>query len=182
MYKAHQLLLLLSLFACYPNAPLISGFVPTVVPPGLASRRRHLVYKPLHNDKMKSRRHLLHAATTDDETPYNVVLTHCTADFDSLASAVGLAKLWSTERKSVPTTLVVDDVDEENPNTEQPDHYSTPDTFNPTYVVLPRGAHPGVAKFLSLHKHLFPIKSLRDLPNPENLDKLGLVDAQRRER
>ncbi|GMH81858.1 hypothetical protein TrVE_jg5384 [Triparma verrucosa] len=131
---------------------------------------------------MKSRRHLLHAATTDDETPYNVVLTHCTADFDSLASAVGLAKLWSTERKSVPTTLVVDDVDEENPNTEQPDHYSTPDTFNPTYVVLPRGAHPGVAKFLSLHKHLFPIKSLRDLPNPENLDKLGLVDAQRRER
>ena len=34
----------------------------------------------------------------------------------------------------------------------------------------------------SLHKHLFPIKNLRDLPNPSNLDRLGLVDAQRRER
>jgi len=110
------------------------------------------------------------------------VLTHCTADFDSLASAVGLAKLWSTERKAVSDVLLVNDDDDENPNTEQIDHYSTPETFNPTYVVLPRGAHPGVAKFLSLHKHLFPIKSLRDLPNPENLDKLGLVDAQRRER
>ena len=30
-------------------------------------------------------------------TGFNVVLTHCTADFDSLASAVALAKLWSAE-------------------------------------------------------------------------------------
>lgn len=102
------------------------------------------------------------------------MLTHCTADFDSLASAVGLAKLWSTERKAVSDVLLVNDDDDENPNTEQIDHYSTPETFNPTYVVLPRGAHPGVAKFLSLHKHLFPIKSLRDLPNPENLDKVRM--------
>lgn len=27
--------------------------------------------------------------------PYNVVLTHLTADFDSLAAAVGVAKLWN---------------------------------------------------------------------------------------
>lgn len=28
----------------------------------------------------------------------NVVLTHTTADFDTLAAAVGLAKLWQDER------------------------------------------------------------------------------------
>ncbi len=27
--------------------------------------------------------------------PYNVVLTHLSADFDSLAAAVGVAKLWN---------------------------------------------------------------------------------------
>lgn len=30
--------------------------------------------------------------------PLNVVLTHTTADFDTLAAAVGLAKLWQDER------------------------------------------------------------------------------------
>ena len=122
-------------------------------------------------------------ATPSTSGTYNVVLTHCTADFDSLASAVGLAKLWSTARTGLVDVDAADpDDDDENPNHVQAAHYSTPRAFNPTYVVLPRGAHPGVAKFLSLHKHLFPIKNLRDLPNPENLDRLGLVDAQRRER
>lgn len=33
--------------------------------------------------------------------PYNVVLTHIVADFDSLAAAVGVAKLWNLEDPSV---------------------------------------------------------------------------------
>jgi len=95
---------------------------------------------------------------------FNVVLTHSTADFDSLASAVGLAKLWSHQKtmtgKAYNTSVEV-----------------------PTFVVLPRGAHPGVHKFLSLHKHLFPIRSLKSLPNDlSGLTLLGLVDAQRRDR
>ena len=107
---------------------------------------------------------------------FNVVLTHCTADFDSLASACGLAKLWST-----PRGQGVGDYDDDD-NTVSEEHYSTPVEFKPTYVVLPRGAHPGVSKFLSLHKHLFPIRALRNLPDLEGLDRLGLVDAQRLER
>ena len=95
---------------------------------------------------------------------FNVVLTHCTADFDSLASAVGLAKLWS------------------NPNT-QPDSFDSSSSNVPTFVVLPRGAHPGVQRFLALHKHLFPIRSLKSLPTDlSGLNRLGLVDAQRRDR
>lgn len=94
----------------------------------------------------------------DATNGFNIVLTHVTADFDTLASAVGLAKLWSS-----PTF---------------PDN-----NHLPTFVVLPRGAHPGVQKFLSLHKHLFPIRSLRGLPsNLDLLHKLALVDAQRRDR
>lgn len=33
--------------------------------------------------------------------PYNVVLTHVVADFDSLAAAVGVAKLWNLQDPSV---------------------------------------------------------------------------------
>jgi tRNA nucleotidyltransferase (CCA-adding enzyme) len=109
--------------------------------------------------------------------PFNVVLTHCTADFDSLASACGLAKLWSTPRGQGS----LKDYDDED-NTSSDNHYSTPREYLPTYVVLPRGAHPGVSKFLSLHKHLFPIRALRNLPDLEGLERLGLVDAQRLER
>jgi nanoRNase/pAp phosphatase (c-di-AMP/oligoRNAs hydrolase) len=94
---------------------------------------------------------------------FNVVLTHCTADFDSLASAVGLAKLWANHEH---------------------DSQSYDSSSNvPTFVVLPRGAHPGVQRFLALHKHLFPIRSLRSLPTDlSGLNRLGLVDAQRRDR
>lgn len=38
----------------------------------------------------------------------------------------------------------------------------------PSYVVLPRGAHPSVAKFLALHLELFPILGL------ELLDAAGV--------
>lgn len=80
---------------------------------------------------------------------FNVVLTHCTADFDSLASAVGLAKLWAHD----------------HPAAAKDASTSFQSSTNlPTFVVLPRGAHPDVQKFLSLHKHLFPIRSLRSLP------------------
>ncbi len=103
----------------------------------------------------------------DPSQGYNVVLTHSTADFDSLASAVGLAKLWSTEAVHSPSDVKPFD---------SASHV-------PTYVVLPRGAHPSVQRFLSLHKHLFPIRSLKSLPSPAGrLNRLALVDAQRKER
>ena len=118
--------------------------------------------------------------------PYNVVCTHITADFDTLASAIGLAKLWSLGIYDEAIALE----EKDNP------------VFGPlpTYVVLPRGAHPDVQRFLSLHKHLFPIRSLKSLPgfsdndlkkkgnkknsdNPrEGLQRVGLVDAQRLDR
>lgn len=119
------------------------------------------------------------------EAPYNVVCTHITADFDTLASAIGLAKLWSLG-------IYDEDIDEDQEK-------SVVHGPLPTYVVLPRGAHPDVQRFLSLHKHLFPIRSLKSLPgfsdnelkkgknsehdNPnEGLQRVGLVDAQRRDR
>lgn len=114
-------------------------------------------------------------ATVVPKSGFNVVLTHCTADFDSLASAVGLAKLWaSTGDDGEPTVS-----NEESPIEKDFDSAS----HVPTFVVLPRGAHPGVQRFLALHKHLFPIRSLRSLPDDlTGLNRLGLVDAQRRDR
>jgi len=105
---------------------------------------------------------------------FNVVLTHCTADFDSLASAVGLAKLWTSKR--LPKEGDADEEDDEE------DYDSTKHCY-PTFVVLPRGAHPAVQRFLALHKHLFPIRSLKSLPNDlSKLHRLALVDAQRKDR
>ena len=116
------------------------------------------------------------------QSGFNVVLTHCTADFDSLASAVGLAKLWAS---------TMDDENDENDDKRAP-RMNADDRLKkdfdsashvPTFVVLPRGAHPGVQRFLALHKHLFPIRSLRSLPDDlTGLNRLGLVDAQRRDR
>jgi len=103
---------------------------------------------------------------------FNVVLTHVTADFDSLASAVGLAKLWSLNKE---TKKEVENKKGRN-NFDSQSHV-------PTFVVLPRGAHPAVQRFLNLHKHLFPIRSLKSLPSDlSGLNRLGLVDAQRRDR
>jgi nanoRNase/pAp phosphatase (c-di-AMP/oligoRNAs hydrolase) len=102
---------------------------------------------------------------------FNVVLTHCTADFDSLASAVGLAKLWSKNSDSSS-----DESDQDKKEYDSQSHC-------PTFVVLPRGGHPDVQKFLNLHKHVFPIRSLSSLPTDlSGLNRLGLVDAQRRDR
>lgn len=115
------------------------------------------------------------SVTEKKGAPYNVVCTHITADFDTLASAIGLAKLWSMG-------IYTDD--------DQPSENQESNKGLPTYVVLPRGAHPDVSRFLSLHKHLFPIRSLKSLPgimddastNPDGLQRVGLVDAQRRDR
>ena len=114
---------------------------------------------------------------------FNVVLTHCTADFDSLASAVGLAKLWSSEGSPVGGKAALsDDNGGDSGEALEDDAYKSSSTV-PTFVVLPRGAHPGVQKFLALHKHLFPIRSLKSLPSDlSSLNRLGLVDAQRRDR
>jgi nanoRNase/pAp phosphatase (c-di-AMP/oligoRNAs hydrolase) len=118
------------------------------------------------------------------EKMFNVVLTHCTADFDSLASAVGLAKLWTasthppqdfTNNSNIGSATTDDDPTSAVLDAKQANI--------PTYVVLPRGAHPAVQRFLSLHKHLFPIRSLKSLPaDLSGLYRLGLVDAQRRDR
>ncbi|KAG7369749.1 polyA polymerase [Nitzschia inconspicua] len=118
-------------------------------------------------------------------TGFNVVLTHCTADFDSLASAVGLAKLWSSETiesqdADVPEVSASSDDRKDRPKKA----FDSSDSQNfPTFVVLPRGAHPSVQRFLALHKHLFPIRSLKSLPHDlSKLNRLALVDAQRRDR
>jgi len=104
---------------------------------------------------------------------FNVVLTHATADFDSLASAVGLAKLWTAEDGQDVASSAESTADK---NFKSASHV-------PTFVVLPRGAHPGVQRFLALHKHLFPIRSLKSLPSDlSGLNRLALVDAQRRDR
>ena len=131
---------------------------------------------------------------------FNVVLTHCTADFDSLASAVGLAKLWSEGQNTATTdhhtnnnnnassAAVDDDNDDDEPDQNINNNNNNNKVYDskshvPTFVVLPRGAHPGVQRFLSLHKHLFPIRSLKSLPTDlSGLNRLGLVDAQRRDR
>jgi nanoRNase/pAp phosphatase (c-di-AMP/oligoRNAs hydrolase)/predicted transcriptional regulator len=114
---------------------------------------------------------------------FNVVLTHCTADFDSLASAVGLAKLWSSQQTSNGSSS--DDSNKKDDKKKKKDkEFDSSDSKNfPTFVVLPRGAHPSVQRFLALHKHLFPIRSLKSLPpDLSKLNRLGLVDAQRRDR
>ena len=114
-------------------------------------------------------------ATVVPQSGFNVVLTHCTADFDSLASAVGLAKLWAS-------TLDENDCIGDDLEVRQKKDFDSA-SHVPTFVVLPRGAHPGVQRFLALHKHLFPIRSLRSLPDDlTGLNRLGLVDAQRRDR
>jgi len=142
-------------------------------------------------------------------TGFNVVLTHCTADFDSLASAVALAKLWSAEeqeqqdqqdqqqqqqdqqqqQQSHAPTKEEEARQQQQPPPPQPQPQRFPNkqfdsaSHVPTFVVLPRGAHPGVQRFLALHKHLFPIRSLKSLPSDlSNLNRLALVDAQRRDR
>ena len=85
--------------------------------------------------------------------PCNVVLTHTNADFDSLAGAVALAKLWSLERaNSVPT-----------------------------HVVLPRGANPLVARFLAYHKHLLPVRGFKTIKK-EDISAVGVIDTQSRDR
>ena len=114
-------------------------------------------------------------------TGFNVVLTHCTADFDSLASAVGLAKLWSSQQTNSGSSSSTDDKKKKKKKNKE---FDSSDSKNfPTFVVLPRGAHPSVQRFLALHKHLFPIRSLKSLPpDLSKLNRLGLVDAQRRDR
>jgi len=80
--------------------------------------------------------------------PCNVVLTHTNADFDSLAGAVALAKLWSIERPDVPT-----------------------------HVVMPRGVNPLVSRFLAYHKHLLPIRGFATI-RAEDVRAVGVVDTQ----
>ncbi|EOD41629.1 hypothetical protein EMIHUDRAFT_194023 [Emiliania huxleyi CCMP1516] len=88
----------------------------------------------------------------DHAEPCNVVLTHTNTDFDSLAAAVALARLWSYQRPEVPT-----------------------------HVVMPRGVNPLVARFLAYHKHLLPVRGFSTI-NPSDLRAVGVVDTQTRER
>jgi len=84
---------------------------------------------------------------------FGAVLTHCTADFDSLAAAVGLAR-WRDHQESSPGC---------------------------TAVVMPQGANPTVQHFLALHKNFYPIQPRRNI-EPQNLNFLAVVDGQRRDR
>ncbi|CAJ1931570.1 unnamed protein product [Cylindrotheca closterium] len=83
------------------------------------------------------------------EEPCNVVFTHTNADFDTLAAAVALSLLWS--QKTFPE--------------------------RPTHVVLPRGVHPVVQRFLAFHKHLLPLRGFKTIL-PEDVHAIGVVDAQ----
>mmetsp|Transcript_31738 Transcript_31738/g.76836 ORF Transcript_31738/g.76836 Transcript_31738/m.76836 type:complete len:618 (+) Transcript_31738:199-2052(+) len=83
------------------------------------------------------------------EEPCNVVFTHTNADFDTLAAAVALSLLWS--QKTYPE--------------------------RPTHVVLPRGVHPVVQRFLAFHKHLLPLRGFKTIL-PEDVHAIGVVDAQ----
>jgi len=82
----------------------------------------------------------------------NVVLTHTNADFDSLAGACLLAKLWSIERPALPT-----------------------------HVVTPRGVNPLVGRFLAYHKHLLPLRGFKTI-REEDIRAVGVVDTQTRDR
>ena len=84
--------------------------------------------------------------------PCNVALTHTNADFDSLAGAVALAKLWSVTR---------------------PDE--------PTHVVMPRGVNPLVGRFLAYHKHLLPVRGFNTI-RAEDVRAVGVVDTQTMDR
>lgn len=86
--------------------------------------------------------------------PCNVVLTTTNADFDSLAAACALAELWS----SVEPFCEV-----------------------PTHVVLPRGALPSVARFLSFHKHVLPVRGFKTIDG-DDVRAVGVVDASSAER
>ena len=93
-----------------------------------------------------------HPLGSSPDPPLGVVLTHVSADFDTLSSAVGLAKLRDS-RLGAPCT----------------------------FVVLPRGASPGVSHYVELHKNKFPIKKKQTI-DLEKLKWIGVVDAQRRDR
>jgi len=86
------------------------------------------------------------------QEPCNVVLTHTNADFDSLASAVAVAKVWKIEH---------------------PEH--------PTHVVMPRGSNPLVSRFLAYHKHLLPLRGYATI-QADDLQRVGVVDTQSRNR
>ena len=81
------------------------------------------------------------------QEPCNVVLTHTNADFDSLASAVAVAKVWKIEH---------------------PEH--------PTHVVMPRGSNPLVSRFLAYHKHLLPLRGYATI-QADDLQRVGVVDT-----
>ena len=81
-----------------------------------------------------------------------MVLTHTNADFDSLASAVAVAKVW---------------------NVEHPEH--------PTHVVMPRGSNPLVSRFLAYHKHLLPVRGFGTIA-ARDVRAVGVVDVRSRER
>lgn len=81
--------------------------------------------------------------------PCNVVLTTTNCDFDSLAAACALARLWSR-------TPGLSEV--------------------PTHVVLPRGAMPSVARFLAYHKHVLPVRGFKTI-DANDIRAVGVVDA-----
>lgn len=110
----------------------------------------------------------------------NVVLTHAICDFDSLASAVGLAKLWSHQvgadagvargvglasgvyRATYKRVCILIHTHRfQNPGRE-------------AVVCMPQGAHPSVEAFLALHSVLFPIRPLATI-DPAHVDKVRIL-------
>ena len=107
-----------------------------------------------HKKKMQEKRTTSSSTTVEkanaiEQEPCNVVFTHTNADFDTLASAVALSLLWSQHEK--------------------------PEL--PTHVVLPRGVHPVVQRFLAFHKHLLPLRGFKTIL-ADDVHAIGVVDTQ----
>mmetsp|Transcript_3023 Transcript_3023/g.4459 ORF Transcript_3023/g.4459 Transcript_3023/m.4459 type:complete len:614 (+) Transcript_3023:284-2125(+) len=98
---------------------------------------------------------LPHQPAAQLSEPCNVVFTHTNADFDSLAAAVALSLLWSHQ----------------DPSTNRKQKKI------PTHVVLPRGMHPVVQRFVAFHKHLLPLRGFKTIRS-EDVHAIGVVDAQ----
>jgi tRNA nucleotidyltransferase (CCA-adding enzyme) len=81
------------------------------------------------------------------ERTVDVCVTHKTADFDSFAAAVGMARLRGKDTK----------------------------------ILIPAGEAPQLARYLSLHRGLFPIADIKAI-DVDRLRWMGVVDLHQRKR
>jgi hypothetical protein len=91
------------------------------------------------NDQSYVGNHIAHYTVYCNHSIFSIncllrIASCCMHKHNSLAAAVGLARVWQSEQAAVPC-----------------------------FVCLPSGSHPTVAHFLALHKNLFPVIALKDI-------------------